>query len=491
LTMGDFYSRIVGEGITFDDVLLVPSESEVLPADVDLTTRLTKTIKLNIPLISAAMDTVTESRMAIALAREGGLGIIHKNMSIADQASEVDRVKRSENGVITNPFFLGPKNNLAEADALMAKYRISGVPIVSDNRLIGIITNRDMKFEEDMTKLIEEVMTKDNLITAREGTTLAEAKKILQKHKIEKLPIVDDNFALKGLITIKDIEKAMTYPNTARDAKGRLLVGAAIGATSDVMDRVAALVEAGVDIVALDSAHGHSRNILNCIAKIKTAYPDLQVIAGNIATAEGAKALIEAGADCIKVGIGPGSICTTRVVAGIGVPQITAVADAAAMAELYGIPVIADGGIKYSGDIVKAIAAGASTVMIGSLFAGCEESPGETEVYQGRSFKVYRGMGSLAAMSKGSKDRYFQEDNKKLVPEGVEGRVPYKGSVSDTVYQMMGGLRSGMGYCGAKNIEALRKESKFIKITSAGLRESHPHDIYITKEAPNYSMNPQ
>ncbi len=489
--MGDFYSRIVGEGITFDDVLLVPSESEVLPADVDLSTRLTKTIRLNIPLISAAMDTVTESRMAIAIAREGGLGIIHKNMSIEDQAEEVDRVKRSENGVITNPFYLGPKNNLAEADALMAKYRISGVPIVLDNRLIGIITNRDMKFEEDMSRLIDEVMTKDNLITAKEGTTLAEAKKILQKHKIEKLPIVDDNFALKGLITIKDIEKALTYPNTARDLKGRLLVGAAIGATSDVLDRVTALYEAGVDIVALDSAHGHSRNILNCISKIKAAYPKLQLIAGNVATAEGAKALIEAGADCVKVGIGPGSICTTRVVAGIGVPQITAVADAASMAALYDIPVIADGGIKYSGDIVKAIAAGASSVMIGSLFAGCEESPGETEVYQGRSFKVYRGMGSLAAMSKGSKDRYFQEDNKKLVPEGVEGRVPYKGSVSDTVYQMMGGLRSGMGYCGSKNIEALRTESKFIKITSAGLRESHPHDIYITKEAPNYSMNPQ
>ena len=491
MAMGDFYSRIVGEGITFDDVLLVPSESEVLPADVDLSTRLTKTIRLNIPLISAAMDTVTESRMAIAIAREGGLGIIHKNMSITDQAGEVDRVKRSENGVITNPFFLGPKNNLAEADALMAKYRISGVPIVLENRLIGIITNRDMKFEEDMSRLIDEVMTKENLITAKEGTTLAEAKKILQKHKIEKLPIVDEGFALKGLITIKDIEKALTYPNTARDAKGRLLVGAAIGATSDVLDRVAALNEAGADVVALDSAHGHSRNILNCITKVKTAYPKLQVIAGNIATAEGAKALIEAGADCVKVGIGPGSICTTRVVAGIGVPQITAVADAAAMAALYDIPVIADGGIKYSGDIVKAIAAGACSVMIGSLFAGCEESPGETEVYQGRSFKVYRGMGSLAAMSKGSKDRYFQEDNKKLVPEGVEGRVPYKGSVSDTVYQMMGGLRSGMGYCGSKNIEALRTDSKFIKITSAGLRESHPHDIYITKEAPNYSMNPQ
>ncbi len=488
---GDFYSRIVGEGITFDDVLLVPSESEVLPADVDLTTKLTKKIRLNIPLISAAMDTVTESRMAIAIAREGGIGIIHKNMSIETQAEEVDRVKRSENGVITNPFYLGPSNVLAEADALMAKYRISGVPIVENGRLVGIITNRDMKFEEDMTRPIGEVMTRDNLITAREGTTLEEAKKILHKHKIEKLPIVDENFALKGLITIKDIEKAMTYPHTARDERGRLLVGAAIGATSDVMERTAALVAAGVDVVVLDSAHGHSRNILNCLSRIKAAYPNLQVIAGNVATAEGTKALIEAGADCVKVGIGPGSICTTRVVAGIGVPQITAVADSASMASEYGIPVIADGGIKYSGDIVKALAAGASTVMLGSLFAGCEESPGETEVYQGRQFKVYRGMGSLAAMSRGSRDRYFQEDNKKLVPEGVEGRVPYKGSVSDTVYQMMGGLRSGMGYCGAKNIEELRTQTKFIKITGAGLKESHPHDIYITKEAPNYSMNPQ
>jgi IMP dehydrogenase len=488
---GDFYSRIVGEGITFDDVLLVPSESEVLPADVDLTTRLTKKIRLNIPLISAAMDTVTESRMAIAIAREGGIGIIHKNMSIETQAEEVDRVKRSENGVITNPFYLSPGNVLAEADALMAKYRISGVPIVENGRLVGIITNRDMKFEEDMTRPICEVMTKDNLITAREGTTLEEAKKILHKHKIEKLPIVDENFALKGLITIKDIEKAMTYPHTARDERGRLLVGAAIGATSDVMERTAALVAAGVDVVVLDSAHGHSKNILNCLSRIKAAYPGLQVIAGNVATAEGTKALIEAGADCVKVGIGPGSICTTRVVAGIGVPQITAVADSAAMASEYGIPVIADGGIKYSGDIVKALAAGASTVMLGSLFAGCEESPGETEVYQGRQFKVYRGMGSLAAMSRGSRDRYFQEDNKKLVPEGVEGRVPYKGSVSDTVYQMMGGLRSGMGYCGARNIEELRTQTKFIKITGAGLKESHPHDIYITKEAPNYSMNPQ
>ncbi|MCR4772658.1 MAG: IMP dehydrogenase [Oscillospiraceae bacterium] len=488
---GDFYSRLVGEGITFDDVLLVPAESDVLPADVDLATRLTGKIKLNIPLISAAMDTVTEARMAIALAREGGIGIIHKNMSIEMQAEEVDRVKRSENGVITNPFFLGPENTLGEADALMSKYKISGVPIVYNDRLIGIITNRDMKFEEDMTRLIKEVMTSENLITAKEGTTLAEAKQILHRHKIEKLPIVDDKFRLKGLITIKDIEKAATYPNTARDESGRLLVGAAIGVTDDILERTAALVEAGVDVVALDSAHGHSRNILKCLEKVKAKFPALQVIAGNVATAEGTRALIDSGADCVKVGIGPGSICTTRVVSGIGVPQITAVADAAGEAAKHGIPVIADGGIKYSGDIVKAIAAGAHCVMIGSLFAGCEESPGDSEVYQGRQFKVYRGMGSLAAMAKGSKDRYFQQNNKKLVPEGVEGRVPYKGSLSETVYQMMGGLRSGMGYCGAHNIEELRTETKFIKITGAGLKESHPHDIYITKEAPNYSMNPQ
>ncbi len=487
----DFYSRVVGEGITFDDVLLVPAESSVLPADVDLSTRLTKKIALRIPLISAAMDTVTESRMAIALAREGGIGVIHKNMSIAQQAEEVDRVKRSENGVITNPFFLHPEDTLQEADALMAKYRISGVPIVENDRLVGIITNRDMKFETDLSKRIKYVMTKDNLVTAREGTTLEEAKDILHKHKIEKLPIVDEHFALKGLITIKDIEKATTYPNTARDDRGRLLVAAAIGVTQDCLERTAALVEAGVDAVVLDSAHGHSHNILTKLEQVKAAFPELQVIAGNVATAEGTKALIEAGADCVKVGIGPGSICTTRVVSGIGVPQITAVADAAAMAAQYDIPVIADGGIKYSGDIVKAIAAGASTVMIGSLFAGCEESPGETEVYQGRQFKVYRGMGSLAAMAKGSKDRYFQEDNKKLVPEGVEGRVPYKGSLSETVFQMMGGLRSGMGYTGSPDIETLRTKSRFIKISSASLKESHPHDIYITKEAPNYSYNPQ
>jgi len=490
-TSDNFYSRIVGEGITFDDILLVPAASEVIPSDVSLDTRLTKKIRLNIPLISAAMDTVTESRMAIAVAREGGIGIIHKNMSIEQQAEQVDMVKRSENGVISNPFYLGPDNSLFEADALMAKYKISGVPIVHNNRLVGIITNRDMKFEDDLTRKISDVMTKDGLITAREGTTLAEAREILHIHKIEKLPIVDDNFALKGLITIKDIEKAVTYPHSARDEKGRLLVGAAIGTTYDVLDRASALAEAGVDVLVLDSAHAHSHNILDTVKVIKLHFPEIQLIAGNVATADGAKALIDAGADCVKVGIGPGSICTTRVIAGIGVPQITAIADAAEMAAKYDIPIIADGGIKYSGDIVKAIAAGASSVMIGSLFAGCDESPGETEVYQGRQFKVYRGMGSISAMSSGSKDRYFQEKNRKLVPEGVEGRVPYKGSVSDTIFQMMGGLRSGMGYCGTPDIESLRTKARFIKITSAGLRESHPHDIYITKEAPNYSMNVQ
>lgn len=482
--------RFGKEGLTFDDVLLVPAESSVLPGDINLTTCLTSKIRLNIPLMSSAMDTVTEYRMAIAVAREGGIGIIHKNMSIAEQAEQVDLVKRSENGVITNPFYLGPGHKLSEADELMRKYRISGVPIVDGGKLIGIITNRDMKFEEDMERIIDDVMTRDNLVTAREGTTLAEAKEILRRHKVEKLPIVDENFMLKGLITIKDIEKAVMYPNSARDEKGRLLVGAAIGATADVLDRVAALAAAGADAVALDSAHGHSRNILKCLEKVKAAYPDLPVIAGNVATEEGAKALIDSGADCVKVGIGPGSICTTRVVAGIGVPQITAICDAAAAASKRGVPVIADGGIKYSGDIVKALAAGASVVMIGSLLAGCEESPGESEVYQGRKFKVYRGMGSLSAMARGSRDRYFQEESTKLVPEGVEGRVPYKGLVSETVFQLMGGLRSGMGYCGTKDIPSLQTETRFIRITSAGLRESHPHDIYITKEAPNYTMNP-
>lgn len=486
----DFSKKFIGEGLTFDDVLLQPAESDILPADIQLSSRLTNKVRLNIPLISAAMDTVTESRMAIAIAREGGIGIIHKNMSIADQAEQIDRVKRSENGVITDPFFLSPDNTLADADALCAKYRISGVPICQNGKLVGIITNRDMKFEEDFSKKISEVMTKDNLVTAREGTTLQEAKAILGKHKIEKLPIVDENFSLKGLITIKDIEKAVMYPNSARDEQGRLLVGGAIGVTSDVIERAGALLDARADVLVLDSAHGHSHNIIECVKKVKKNFPDCQLIAGNVATAEGTRALIEAGADCVKVGIGPGSICTTRVVAGIGVPQITAIFESARVAQEYNIPIIADGGVKYSGDITKAIAAGADTVMLGSLFAGCEESPGETEVYQGRKFKVYRGMGSLAAMAKGSKDRYFQEDNKKLVPEGVEGRVPYKGSVSESIYQLVGGLRSGMGYCGAKDIPTLQEKSQFIRITGAGLKESHPHDIYITKEAPNYTINP-
>ena len=487
----DAAQKFVKKGLTFDDVLLIPAESNVLPADIDLHTRLTKKITLNIPLMSSAMDTVTESRMAIAIAREGGIGIIHKNMSIEAQAEQVDMVKRSENGVITNPFWLAPGHTLAEANELCAKYKISGVPICDNGKLLGIITNRDMKFETDMTKLIDSVMTKENLVTAPEGTTLAEAKEILRRHKIEKLPIVDKDFRLKGLITIKDIEKAQVYPNSARDEKGRLLVGAAIGATKDVLDRVAALVEAGVDVLCLDSAHGHSHNIIESVKRIKAHYPDVQLIAGNVATAEATRALIEAGADCVKIGIGPGSICTTRVVAGIGVPQITAVYDAACVAKEYGIPVIADGGIKYSGDLVKAIAAGGDVVMVGSLLAGCEEAPGDTEVFQGRQFKVYRGMGSLGAMAKGSKDRYFQEDNKKLVPEGVEGRVPYKGAVSETIYQLMGGLRSGMGYCGCGTVVELQEKAQFVQITAAGLRESHPHDIYITKEAPNYTVSPQ
>jgi len=487
----DAAQKFLKQGLTFDDVLLIPAESDVLPADIDLHTHLTKKIVLNIPLMSSAMDTVTESRMAIAIAREGGIGIIHKNMSIGAQAEQVDMVKRSENGVITNPFWLAPGHTLAEADELMAKYRISGVPICDNGKLIGIITNRDMKFEVDMTQLIDNVMTKDKLVTAKEGITLEEAKEILRKHKIEKLPLVDDDFRLKGLITIKDIEKAQVYPNSARDEKGRLLVGAAIGVTGDVMDRVSALVDAGADVLVLDSAHGHSHNIIECVKRIKALYPDTQLIAGNVATAEGTRALIEAGADCVKVGIGPGSICTTRVVAGIGVPQITAVYDAARVAKEYGVPIIADGGIKYSGDIAKAIAAGGDVVMLGSLLAGCEESPGDTEVYQGRQFKVYRGMGSLGAMAKGSRDRYFQENNKKLVPEGVEGRVPYKGPTGDTIYQLMGGLRAGMGYCGCATIQDLQEKAQFMQITSAGLKESHPHDIYITKEAPNYTLNPQ
>lgn len=480
--------KFLKEGLTFDDVLLIPAASDVLPADIDLHTQLTKKIRLNIPVMSAAMDTVTEYRMAIAIAREGGVGIIHKNMSIEAQAEQVDRVKRSENGVISNPFWLSPDHTIADADALCAKYHISGVPICEpDGTLIGIITNRDMKFETDMTKSITEVMTKDNLVTAHEGITLDDAKKLLSKHKIEKLPLVDEAGKLKGLITIKDIEKAVEYPNAARDERGRLLCGAAIGVTGDLLERVDALVKAGVDVLALDSAHGHSKNILDAVKRVKEKYPDVQLIAGNVATAAGCEALIQAGVDCVKVGIGPGSICTTRVVAGIGVPQVTAVYDAACVAAKYGIPVIADGGIQYSGDIVKALAAGANVVMLGSLLAGCEESPGEVEIYQGRSFKVYRGMGSIAAMNNGSKDRYFQAGKRKLVPEGVEGRVPYKGTLSDTIFQMVGGIRSGMGYCGAAEIPYLQKNGQFVRITSAGLKESHPHDISITKEAPNYS----
>ena len=480
---------IIGEGITFDDVLLVPAYSEVIPNQVDLSTYLTKSIRLNIPMMSAGMDTVTEHRMAIAMSRQGGIGIIHKNMSIQEQAEEVDKVKRSENGVITDPFYLSPDNTLEEANNLMAKFRISGVPITENGKLVGIITNRDLKFEEDFSKKIKESMTSENLITAKEGITLEEAKKILAKARKEKLPIVDDNFNLKGLITIKDIEKQIKYPLSSKDSKGRLLCGAALGITANVLDRAQELVNAHVDVVVLDSAHGHSANVLNCVRMIKEKFPDLQVIAGNVATAEATKALIEAGADAVKVGIGPGSICTTRVVAGIGVPQITAVMDCYSVAKEYGIPIIADGGIKYSGDMTKAIAAGANDCMMGSMFAGCDESPGTFELYQGRKYKVYRGMGSIAAMENGSKDRYFQSDAKKLVPEGVEGRVAYKGSVEDTVFQLMGGLRSGMGYCGAKDIEYLKENGRFIKISAASLKESHPHDIHITKEAPNYSVD--
>ena len=480
---------IIGDGNTFDDVLLVPAYSEVIPNQVDLTTYLTKTIKLNIPLMSAGMDTVTEHRMAIAMARQGGIGIIHKNMSIQAQADEVDKVKRSENGVITDPFYLSPEHTLKDADELMAKFRISGVPITEGKKLVGIITNRDLKFEEDFSRKIKECMTSKNLVTAKEGITMTEAKKILAKARVEKLPIVDEDFNLKGLITIKDIEKQIKYPLSAKDSQGRLLCGAAIGITANVLDRVAALVASKVDVIVLDSAHGHSANVLNCVRMIKEAYPDLPVIAGNIATGDAAKALIEAGADAIKVGIGPGSICTTRVVAGIGVPQITAVMDCYAVAKEYGIPVIADGGIKYSGDLTKAIAAGGNVCMMGSMFAGCDESPGTFELYQGRKYKVYRGMGSIAAMENGSKDRYFQSDAKKLVPEGVEGRVAYKGLVEDTVFQMLGGLRAGMGYCGASDIKTLQETAKFVKITAASLKESHPHDIHITKEAPNYSID--
>ena len=481
--------KIIGEGITFDDVLLVPAYSEVIPNEVDVTTYLTKKIKLNIPLMSAGMDTVTEHRMAIAMARQGGIGIIHKNMSIEAQAEEVDKVKRSENGVITDPFYLSPEHTLKDADELMAKFRISGVPITEGRKLVGIITNRDLKFEEDFTKKIKECMTSEHLVTAKEGITLTEAKKILAKARVEKLPIVDDDFNLKGLITIKDIEKQIKYPLSAKDEQGRLLCGAAIGITADVLKRVEALVKAHVDVVVLDSAHGHSANVIRCVKMIKENYPDLQVIAGNVATGEATRALIEAGADCVKVGIGPGSICTTRVVAGIGVPQISAIMDCYEVAKEYGIPIIADGGIKYSGDVTKALAAGGNVCMMGSMFAGCDESPGTFELYQGRKYKVYRGMGSIAAMENGSKDRYFQTDAKKLVPEGVEGRVAYKGMVEDTVFQLLGGLRAGMGYCGAKDIKTLQETGRFMKISAAALKESHPHDIHITKEAPNYSID--
>lgn len=481
--------KILKEALTFDDILLIPQKSTVLPKEVDTTTHITKKIKLNVPIMSAGMDTVTESKMAIAVAREGGIGIIHKNMSIEEQCLEVDKVKRSENGVIIDPFYLSKEHTIADADELMGRYRISGVPIVDeDKRLIGIITNRDIRFEEDFSKKIEDVMTKENLIVGKEGTTMEEAQSILRKNKIEKLPIVDENYVLKGLITIKDIEKKIKFPNSAVDERGRLVCGAAVGITGDMLDRVERLVKASVDIIVLDSAHGHSKGVVDSVKAIKAKFPQVQVIAGNIATAEAAEDLIAAGADCIKVGIGPGSICTTRVVAGVGVPQVTAIMDCSEVAKKYGIPVIADGGIKYSGDVVKALAAGADMVMMGSMFAGTEESPGETILFKGRAFKAYRGMGSVEAMKQGSKDRYFQEDTKKLVPEGVEGMVPSKGSVADMVFQLVGGLRSGMGYCGARTIPELQQKSQFVRITGAGLKESHAHDITITNEAPNYSV---
>ena len=489
--MGNEYSeKFAKSGLTYDDVLLIPAESNILPADVDIRTQLTKKITLNIPLMTAAMDTVTETRMAIAIAREGGIGVIHKNMSIQQQADMVDRVKRSENGVINEPFYLSKDHYVYDANALMGKYRISGVPICENGKLIGILTNRDIRFLEHFDIRIEEVMTKDNLVTAKQGTSLAEAQEILRSHKIEKLPLVDDEGYLKGLITIKDIEKALKYPNAAKDAQGRLICAAAIGATKDVLERAEALLNVGADVLVLDSAHGHSKGIIEACRKVKTAFPECQLIAGNVATGEATEALILAGADCVKVGIGPGSICTTRVVSGIGVPQVTAIYDCYKVASKYGVPVIGDGGVKYSGDIVKGIAAGANVIMVGSLVAGCEEAPGETEIYQGRQFKTYRGMGSLSAMNNGSKDRYFQSNNRKLVPEGVEGRVAYKGYLADTVYQLMGGLRSGMGYCGTATIEELKTKTRFVRITGAGLKESHPHDIYITKEAPNYSVSP-
>ncbi|MCI8912187.1 MAG: IMP dehydrogenase [Clostridia bacterium] len=479
--------KIAKEGLTFDDVLLIPQYSEVLPYQVDLSTKLCDKITLNIPLLSASMDTVTECELAIAMAREGGIGIIHKNMTIEQQAEQVDKVKRSENGVITNPFSLGPNNTLEDANNLMRRFKISGVPVTVDGRLVGIITNRDLRFETDMTKLIGDCMTKENLVTAPVGTTLEQAQKILAERRIEKLPLVDKKGNLKGLITIKDIEKAIKYPHSAKDSSGRLLAGAAVGVTADIMDRVSALVDSKVDLVVIDTAHGHSKGVLDCVAKVKAKFGDLPIVAGNVATAEAAKALFGSGADVVKVGIGPGSICTTRIIAGIGVPQVTAIMDCAEQADKLGKSIIADGGIKYSGDIVKALGAGASAVMLGSLFAGTEETPGEIEIFQGRSYKVYRGMGSLAAMAAGSKDRYFQTNAKKLVPEGVEGRVPYRGSLADVVFQLMGGLRSGMGYCGMPNVDTLRKKAQFVKISNAALIESHPHDINITKEAPNYS----
>ncbi|OMF29047.1 IMP dehydrogenase [Paenibacillus sp. FSL H8-0548] len=482
-------TKFAKEGLTFDDVLLIPRKSEVLPREVDISIRLSEKIKLNIPLISAGMDTVTESALAIAIAREGGIGIIHKNMSITQQAEEVDRVKRSESGVITNPFSLTPDHHVYDAEELMGKYRISGVPIVDqDKKLVGILTNRDLRFVHDYSIKIHDVMTRENLVTAPVGTTLLEAEVLLQKHKIEKLPLIDESNTLKGLITIKDIEKAIQFPNAAKDTHGRLLCGAAVGISKDTADRAEALVQSGIDVLVVDSAHGHHINILNTVRKLRAAYPDLTIIAGNVATGEATRDLIEAGASVVKVGIGPGSICTTRVIAGIGVPQITAIYDCASVAREYNIPVIADGGIKYSGDITKAIASGASAIMIGSLFAGTAESPGETEIFQGRSFKVYRGMGSLGAMKEGSKDRYFQENENKLVPEGIEGRVPYKGPLADTVHQLLGGLRSGMGYCGTSSLDELKNDTQFVRITGSGLRESHPHDVQITKEAPNYSL---
>ena len=480
--------KIIGEGITFDDVLLVPAYSEVIPNQVELKTHLTKKIELNIPMMSAGMDTVTEHRMAIAMARQGGIGIIHKNMTIEQQAEEVDKVKRSENGVITDPFYLSPEHTLEDANNLMAKFRISGVPITEGRKLVGIITIRDLKFETDFSKKIKESMTSEGLVTAKEGITLDEAKKILAKARKEKLPIVDDEGNLSGLITIKDIEKQIKYPNSAKDAQGRLLCGAGVGVTANILDRVDALVKAKVDVIVIDTAHGHSANVLRVVKMVRDAYPDLGIIAGNVATGEATKALIEAGVDAVKVGIGPGSICTTRIVAGIGVPQVTAIMECYEAAKPYGIPIIADGGIKYSGDMTKAIAAGANVCMMGSIFAGCDESPGTFELFQGRKYKVYRGMGSIAAMENGSKDRYFQQDAKKLVPEGVEGRVAYKGTVEDTVFQLIGGIRSGMGYCGAKTIEDLKESGRFVKISAASLKESHPHDIHITKEAPNYSV---